>query len=141
MTDREQLVALVEFHEGRRAKAYVDTTGNTSVGVGRNLTGKGLSDAEIDVLRDNDLDECIRDLTTFPWFVALDAPRQRALTDARFNLGPGGFRLFGKMIHALAVGDLEMAATELMNSTAAKQNMNRYNRLARMLRSGFDEIG
>lgn len=141
MTEREQLIALVEFHEGRRSKAYVDTTGNITVGVGRNLTGKGLSPAEIDLLRDNDLDECIRDLTTFPWFVALDPTRQRALTDARFNLGASGFRGFPKMIHALAIGDMDTAALELLNSQAAKQNVFRYNRLARMLRGGFDEIG
>lgn len=141
MTDRQQLVNQLIFHEGLKLKVYADPAGVLSIGVGRNLQAKGISSREAFDLLDHDLDECITDLSTFAWFLDLDAVRQRVLVDVRFNLGPGGFRLFTKMIHALAIGDLPTAALELLNSQAAKQNTFRYQRLARMLTSGFDEIG
>lgn len=47
--------ALIEHHEGRRAHPYTDTTGNLTIGVGRNLSDRGLSADEIDLLFANDL--------------------------------------------------------------------------------------
>jgi lysozyme len=140
MTDRQKLVNQLVDHEGLKLKPYADTQGILTIGVGRNLQAKGISSAEAFALLDHDIDECLHDLASFAWFPALDDVRQRVIVDVRFNLGANGFRGFAKMIHALAIGDLATAATELLNSTAAKQNMNRYNRLARMLRTGFDEL-
>lgn len=141
MSDRQRLVDQLVHHEGIRLKVYPDAFGVLTIGVGRNLQSKGISSAEAFVLLDHDLDECIHDLTTFAWFPELDAVRQRALVDVRFNVGAAGFRLFPKMIHALAIGDLATASVELLNSQAAKVNAQRYNRLARMLKTGFDELG
>jgi lysozyme len=140
MTDRQRLVHQLVLHEGERLKPYIDTVGNVTIGIGRNLTDKGISSDEAFLLLDHDIDECIRDLTTFAWFSALDDVRQRVIVDVRFNVGASGFRGFQKMIHALAIDDLATASSELLASVAAKQNAVRYGQLARMLQTGFDEI-
>lgn len=41
------LLDLIEHHEGRRAFPYHDIVGKLTIGVGRNLTDRGLSDDEI----------------------------------------------------------------------------------------------
>src|SRR5580765_6037026 len=91
--------------EGLRLKPYTDTVGKTTIGVGRNLTDVGISKDEALLLLNNDLDAAIADLSRFPWFVALDAVRQRAVVDLRFNLGMGGFLLFQRFIHDMATGN------------------------------------
>ena len=37
-------LALIEHHEGRRAFPYYDSVGKISIGIGRNLADRGLSD-------------------------------------------------------------------------------------------------
>src|SRR6185369_4604654 len=140
MTDRQVLVSQLIHHEGLRLKVYTDTVGKATIGVGRNLTDKGITSAEAMLLLDHDVDECLHDLETFTWFGTLDAVRQRVLVDLRFNLGSLGLRNFRAMLHAFAVGDFETAANEMLDSRAAQQNMDRYHRLARMTRTGEDEL-
>ena len=82
------LIEQLELHEGRRSKPYLDSVGKWTVGVGRNLSDKGLSDDEIDYLLANDLRECRADLASFPWFAGLDDVRRNVLIDMRLNLGP-----------------------------------------------------
>ena len=75
--DRLLLCGQLEQHEGRRARPYMDSVGKITIGVGRNLSDKGLSQAEIDALLEHDLDDVLIDLETFAWFAALDGVRQR----------------------------------------------------------------
>ena len=49
------LLRLLTRHEGRRPFPYLDTAGKLTIGVGRNLTDRGLSSAEIDLLLANDI--------------------------------------------------------------------------------------
>jgi lysozyme len=49
------LLDLIEHHEGHRAFAYYDIVGKLTIGVGRNLTDRGLSDDEINLLFINDM--------------------------------------------------------------------------------------
>ncbi len=51
----DDLVRLLTRHEGRRAFPYTDTAGRLTIGVGRNLTDRGLADDEIDLLLANDI--------------------------------------------------------------------------------------
>jgi len=115
---------------------YVDSVGKITIGVGRNLTDDGLSQAEIGMLLDNDLDAVIRDLQSFDWFIGLSDARQQALCDMRFNLGHEGFRQFRKMSHAIAVNDFATAASEMRNSQWAHQVGARATELAQMMEQG-----
>lgn len=140
MTDRQRLMEQLVEHEGLEHKPYLDTVGKTTIGVGRNLTDVGLSDAEIMVLLDHDLDDVIADLSAFSWFPGLDPVRQRAACDLRFNVGPSGFRMFRHFIAAMARADYEGASVELASSLWAKQvQPTRVTRLRRMIETGEDE--
>jgi lysozyme len=130
---------LIELHEGRRRFPYVDTVGKTSVGVGRNLTDKGLSDSEIDYLLMNDIRECTDDLKTFLWWDDLDDVRRNVLIDMRFNLGPSRFRQFKATLAAVAMGDYVTASDQMRKSKWYRQVKSRGERLARMMSTGLME--
>lgn len=158
----EQLI----LHEGLRLETYKCPAGYWTVGVGRNLESKGLSDEEqqailgtsglnrtevIERLKEqvltreqalfllrNDIAECEKDLEQFPWFKKLGKVRRKVLIDMRFNLGPGRFREFKKMITALAQGDYKAAAAEMVNSAWYHQVGTRARRLVEMMRTGED---
>jgi lysozyme len=132
----DALIAQLITHEGRKRFAYMDTVGKVTVGVGRNLSDKGLSDDEILYLLNNDIDECVADLATFPWFAKLDAIRQRVMLDFRFNVGPKGLRGFPGLLRALEKGDYIDAAKHLRDSLWYRQVKTRGVRLVQMMRTG-----
>jgi lysozyme len=127
------------LHEGRRAKPYTDTVGKLTIGVGRNLTDKGLSDSEIDYLLMNDIRECTDDLKTFLWWDDLDEVRRNVLIDMRFNLGPSRFRQFKATLAAVAMGDYVTASDQMRKSKWYRQVKGRGERLARMMSTGLME--
>ena len=133
-TLKEQL----ELHEGIRKFPYQDTVGKWTIGVGRNLTDKGISDTTIAQMLDEDLIECIADLGSFSWFSSLDYIRQRVLIDMRFNLGSSGFRGFKNTLKAVGEGRYIDASNGMLASKWAKQTKTRAVRLAIMMRDGKD---
>ena len=136
-TDRQMLVDELVRDEGLRLKPYLDTVGKWTLGVGRNLSDKGISSREAFDLLDHDLNECVADLAgEFPWFVKLDAVRQRVVVNMRFNLGPSRFRQFKQTIAAIAAGDYVKASEQMLKSKWASQVGQRAQRLARMMATG-----
>lgn len=125
---------LIEKHEGRRSLAYEDHLGVLTIGVGRNLESKGLSDNEIDILLVNDIIECFEDLSQFKWFADATDQQQAALLDWRFQLGAAGIRKFKNSIRYLESGDYNQAGIEMLDSLWARQTPNRANEISRMVR-------
>jgi lysozyme len=119
-TDRFDYVALkaeLTTDEGRRQFPYTDTRGCLSVGLGHNLTGKGLSDTEIDFVFSNDVDECCGDLDkAVPWWRALSPSKQRVMLGLVFNLGWQKFSEFHRFLAAMEAGNWPEAALELQDS-------------------------
>lgn len=134
--DRDALRTQLIAHEGLRLRLYVDTVGKATIGVGRNLTDRGISDAEARYLLDNDINDAITALLAFPWFPDLDTVRQRAFVDLCFNMGFTRLCRFGRMLDAAARGDWATASAELLNSQYAQQVGVRAHEVAAMLRSG-----
>lgn len=133
MTLRDQLIR----DEGRRLKPYTDTTGHVTIGVGRNLTDKGLSLAEAEVLLDHDIADAEIDLQDhLPWTGALDEARRGVLLNMTFNLGVVGLLGFRRMLAAVEAGDWTTAAREMRASHWAEQVGARAERLARQMESG-----
>ena len=133
----EILKAALAKDEGRKAKVYMDTLGIPTIGCGRNLQDKGLSNREIDYLLDNDIAECVADLTaSFAWFSTLDEVRQHVLLNMRFQLGPSRFRSFKTFLAAVARQDYAAAADAMRFSKWADQVPTRANRLIEEMRSG-----
>src|SRR3990167_4092982 len=129
---RQQLIA----HEGMRLKPYTDTVGKLTIGVGRNLHDRGITEAEARYLLDNDINTAIGDLLALTWFPDLDPIRQRVFVDLCFNLGIVRLKMFVKMLDAASRKDWPNAASELLNSKYAEQVKQRAQTLAAMLITG-----
>ena len=135
--DHKKIADQLMRHEGLRLKAYHCPAGKLTIGVGRNLEDKGITEKEAILLLENDIKECIKDLkTVFQDFEGLAEPVQFALIDMRFNLGPGRFRGFKKMIDAVENGDFEKAAAEMKDSRWYTQVGERAQTLVNMMKSG-----
>ncbi len=125
--------SLIARHESCRLKPYLDTVGKVTIGWGRNLTDRGITQATADEWLAEDLAACVTDLNDCPWFPRLDDVRQAVLVDLCFNVGFAGLLKFRKLIAALYVGDYGGAAAEIMDSRIA---LNRRTELATMMRTG-----
>ncbi len=135
---RQKLKALLTAHESYKQFPYSDTTGHITVGIGRNLTDRGISPTEANYLLDDDIVYFSSKLSHFlPFFSILDENRQIALIDMCFNVGLQGFLNFKNMIIALEAKDHERAAHEALNSKWAEQvGEKRATCLANIIRTG-----
>ncbi|CAH9057651.1 hypothetical protein PSECIP111951_01711 [Pseudoalteromonas holothuriae] len=123
------------MHEGKKHTAYTCPGGKLTIGVGRNLEDRGLSDDEIDYLLSNDIKSTYAELSRrFKGFSELDDVRQRVLVDMGFNLGMAGLFKFKRMFAALDIKDYDKAAVEMLDSRWACQVGHRAHRLADMMR-------
>ncbi|CCK79003.1 glycoside hydrolase family protein [Desulfobacula toluolica] len=121
-------------HEGLRLKPYHCPAGKFTIGVGRNLEDKGITEKEALMLLKNDIQECIQDLKTiFQAFDLLPEPVRRVLVDMRFNLGPNRFRHFKKMITAVKNQNFIQAAAEMKDSRWYTQVGQRARTLVKMM--------
>jgi lysozyme len=139
VTDAERATLIEELRrdEGVEPFPYTDTVGKLTIGVGRNLTDRGLSDDEIDHLLRSDIDLCIGDLNRgVPWWVTLSPVRQRVLINMCFNLGWPRLRGFVRTLSAMRRGDFTTAAEGMRLSLWAKQVGARAERLAQMMERG-----
>lgn len=134
--NRLKLKVLLLRHEGKRSKPYNDTAGKLTIGVGRNLTDEGLSDDEITLLLDNDINRVFQELPSIvPSFGSLDETRQHVLMDMCFNLGAPRLLKFVSMLAAIEKRDFGAAADAMLDSLWAKQVGGRATELAAMMRS------
>ena len=129
-------IDLLRQHEGISLKPYRDTEGILTIGYGRNLEHVGISGAEAESMLYSDAHDAMQDLHRFPWWPDLSIDAAAALIDMRFNLGPGGFRKFKQMLHALGEGDMESAAKEILDSKYATQVGQRAKTIAGMVSGG-----
>jgi lysozyme len=96
--------ALLQFMsavEGVRKTPYADTKGFTSIGIGRNLTGKGLDLGEVQYLYRNDVQDCSDTMDrAIPWWRRLNDDGQRAMVSLCF-MGWGTFQMFHEFLLAM----------------------------------------
>lgn len=137
MSKIKDIKSLLELHEGRKSKPYVDTVGKVSIGIGHNLTDLGLTDAQIDAIFEHDLIDAIKTCNRlFPHFNSMDKVRRMVLLDMAFNLGFGKLSGFINTIGYINSGDYIRASQNMLASKWAKQVGQRAERLARMMRTG-----
>jgi len=137
--NKEKLIAQLRVHEGVEHTVYNDTMGIPTIGVGRNLRDKGLSDQEIDYLLSNDIDAFAEEVATaFPWWETLDEVRQRVMVDMAFNMGTRGLSNFKITLGHIEAGRFGEAAEEMLNSRWARQVGNRSQVLSEMMKTGDD---
>ena len=129
---REQLIR----HEGYAPRAYLDTVGKITIGVGHNASDVPLSDQVIRMMLDDDIRRAIDDCQRlFPNWEEIPGDKQQALCNMMFNLGYyrlGGFR---QMRAAIEKGFWNAAADEMENSKWYRQVGKRGEELVKMMRA------
>ena len=141
-TERELLRQDLIRDEGLRLTVYTCPAGYQTIGVGRNLEGRGITRSEAMVLLDNDINACLEDLASFGWWGALNPVRQRALLNMRFQLGSKGFRAFTQMLAALDRRDYTAAAAAARDSKWARTDSpERAKRVTAQLETGAEGWG
>ena len=120
--------------EGVRNKAYLDTVGKLTIGVGHNLDAKGISARAIRTILEDDVMEATMELVmALPWATALSGPRFGVLVNMSFNLGIAGLVEFKKMLAAIHEGRWEDARKEMLDSKYALDVGPRAHRLGKQL--------
>jgi lysozyme len=127
----------LEIDELRSKKIYTDTVGKISGGIGRNLTDRGFSDDEIDLMYANDIKLAEKDARSLvPGFDQLNDVRQEVVVNLSFNLGYTRLAGFKRFLSALNSSDFDDAAAELKDSKWYGQVKERGVRLVKAMRAG-----
>lgn len=140
MTHRDIVRAQLRIDEGTVEHCYMDSEGFWTIGVGRLIDkrrGGRLRPDEIALMLDNDIAEAEGDARVlFPTFDAISANRRAVLVNMAFNLGRERLAGFNNMRAAVAAGDFERAASEMLDSKWAGQVGARATRLAKQMKEG-----
>ena len=138
LTDNQKAIlrARMTRTEGRRNKPYIDPVGKVTIGIGHNLTDKGIPDVVVEELFLGDLAEATVDAETLSVYQQLDAVRQTVLVDMVFNMGIQKVREFANTLGLLKRGDYAGAASQMLQSKWAKEVGNRALELSEIIRTG-----
>ena len=138
----DALLVELRCDEGVVLRPYTDTTGHTTIGVGHNLSAKGISPAVCDLMLTEDVRDVVADLNRYlPWWTQLSDVRQRVLANMCFNLGITGLVSFRNTLSCIQSGAYDAAAAGMMESLWAQQVGPRAQRLAAMMRTGLPPPG
>lgn len=112
-------------HEGLRLRPYTCPAGALTIGIGRNLSDKGITESEAMVMLQTDIADARVDVDTLldhfgikKW--TLNAARLDALANMAFCLGRSRLAGFKRMFAAILVEDFNVAAAEILDSKYAK---------------------
>jgi len=154
-----EFVKMVAKHEGMVLEPYKDSLGISTIGIGRNLEDRGITDTELDyigktiedILKVGLTEEeayylCMNDIAIVekellerkPIVNQLDQVRQMCLVDMGFNMGVPRLMKFVKMWGAIEVGDFYEAGDQMLDSRWAKQVGRRSEDLSNMMRYGYE---
>lgn len=148
----QYLEAKLPTHEGNRLRVYDDgnaqniipgsrVIGYATIGTGRNLVGKGITNAERLYLLDNDIKDVYAQLDrVLPWWRNLDEVTAYVLADMCFNMGISRLQGFPNFLSALRNGDKAKAIAEMKNSKWWTQVGNRAVDLANSLQTGRSPV-
>ena len=86
--NNERLRETIIRHEGTRLDMYQDTLGIWTVGVGHNIQEKGISQAVMELMLEEDLAEAVSELKrSVSFFSKMPEQVQEALVNLAFNMG------------------------------------------------------
>ena len=135
--DNAKLAAELTRDEDERLRMYIDTVGKATIGVGRNLTDKGIRKDDSALMLSNDIAETTASLNQrLPWWNTLTDARQRVLANMAFNMGMGGLLGFKNTLELVRTGKYSAAADAMLQSKWATQVGQRAVRLSDMMRAG-----
>ena len=130
-------------HEDDRLKPYKDTHGKITIGVGRNLTDRGISRPESMMLLENDIFSIENRFYAerYRWIRCLDSVRRDVVTNMIFNMGMRKFLGFKLAIKAMKARKWKEAENQMrypngVKSLWHKQVKGRARELGIMMRTG-----
>ena len=155
---RDDFIKKLVAHEGLRLEVYQDTLGINTIGIGRNLEDRGITNQELSdldipsiehvykygiteadavYLATNDVEIVEEELLrAHPCVDSLDSVRQLILMDMAFNMGVPRLRKFKNMWAAIHNEDFITAAKEMLDSRWANQVKSRATKLAHAMHHG-----
>ena len=155
---RENFIEKLIAHEGLKLQVYQDTLGIDTIGIGRNLEDRGITQEELDdldiptidhvyeygiteadavYLATNDVQIVEEELVrAHPCVDRLDSVRQLILMDMAFNMGVPRLCKFIKMWNAIHEEKFDVAAKEMLDSRWANQVKSRSTKLANAMHNG-----
>ena len=123
-------------HESLELMPYHCTSGKLTIGVGRNLTDRGISHETAMQMLDEDIDIVLNELEkAIPRWASLPSNFQEALVDLAFNMGVPRLMQFKRMLAAIDAGEGDKASVELLDSRYATQVGKRARNIAALLRA------
>jgi lysozyme len=129
-----QAVALLKVHEGYERYPYKCSMGVVTIGYGRNLESRGLTEEEAAYLLQCDVKLAEGELLDqYDYYWNLSGERKAVLIDMMVNLGSTRLRKFKKMHLALDLRDYSLAAVEMLDSRWARQVGQRSKTLAQIM--------
>ena len=152
-----ELLDQLVLHEGLELLPYKDSLGIDTIGIGRNLEHRGLSEEELAHIGKDISDICEWGITkeqayylaendikiveeeickAHPCVVELDEVRQRVIIDMAFNMGVPRLNKFVKMWKAIHEENFTEAKTQMLDSRWANQVGNRAVRLSNAMETG-----
>ena len=155
--NRQALIDQLILHEGMVLEVYQDHLGIDTIGVGRNLIDRGITDGELafmNVLRaeiheqgiteaharfllSNDIDIVEKELrNAHECIERLGDVRIRILLDMAFNMGVPRLCKFKNMWAGIHDGDYVRASAEMLDSRWATQVGQRATRLSEGMKTG-----
>lgn len=145
MTPYETFVSQIKRHEGTvkrdgRHVLYTDSLGIYTIGWGRNIQAKGLSDEEASFLLNSDILEAAEALGShLPWTDDLDSARRHALLNMTFNMGINGLLTFKNTLADFRAGRFESASERMLQSKWATQVKSRAIELSNQVLTGVEK--
>jgi len=143
-----RLVRQIEIDEGKKLKAYHDTEGLLTVGIGHLIKktdppaicelklGDAITEDQCRELLNNDLAIAISDFRViFNNWETMPAEAQEILINMLFNLGRDRFLKFKKLIAAVYASDWKEAAIQMEDSRWYRQVGTRAKRLVSRMRT------
>lgn len=133
----QKLTDMIVLHEGEKLFPYRCPEGKLTIGCGRNIEDRGISEDESRYLLSNDIELSRSELeANLTFFKTLNYVRQAVLIDMHLNMGWPSLSGFQKALTAIGRGKFKDAATEMLDSRWADQVGARATRLAEMMQSG-----
>lgn len=123
-------------HEGIKLSPYRCTAGKLTIGVGRNLDDRGISQATATQMLEEDIEIVLDELKrALPFWEKLKWNYKEALVDLAFNMGVPRLMMFKRMLAAIEADDPDKASQELLDSRYASQVGVRASNIAGLLRA------
>lgn len=133
----EELIQQLIKHEGLKLKPYKCTANKLTIGVGRNIEDRGISENEAMYMLSNDIKLSNEELErTFPFYKNLNDTRQNVLINMHMNLGLPKLLTFRNFLKELNDNNFLYASDEMLDSRWSLQVGNRAIELANLMRKG-----